>query len=723
MPLTDTGYVLQYTGLRFTDDLFTLDKKYIDPDTSLSPFQAFVERFSNLGALVIRNHLSHGKRAGLLQQIARIDYTTNPVERPAEGRDETGLFFREKMGGRPMHASVTATQTYEHNAHCTLGQSKVLNTRAQPLIHVNSRGYYGEQGIWDIIHSPVWNVGRSMQFELKNQGFKYVACPVGTTPEQRALLDHAIRTYHQLDGTTLRLDDHSELFTADIPTLDIITDDKKTYTSESNGLAIRVKFSGAPMDPAPLGWIIHEATGEILPQDITEDIIRVTAISKGEFYKRTKAQQAILQAGRLSNTSGLGLFIQNQAFNAMYHIFDHLQKYDFDPRPMLDGTLSAMKNRLKERLEREPDVIDDLLTGALLNELVEPLHVTRSRSERETLPIRFTNSSHICCNNLKAIAYAFDLKDCEGAILFKAYDDTPLVEPSPTMIDVKLNGELATPSFNTGMHVSAVLSTADLVAEQMILEQLLARSLESEAPIESSDLYKLCIDVLEDEEKARTLVTQLMELARTIVVYGKNPDAPKLALGLQYSYCQDLVTLLREGLGLEQLARISCLFGFPGKSTQEVMDEMSQGDQEKLQKMLKALYKIGNHLQSSPSTSVEAEHAHGINTGIIPLIEHLCPSLIPELHGIMSLRPKASVPAATLENMHRRLSTQDFMKGCPFLAHRRKESSAPVVTPESSTYTYTAEIAQLLGGIGHFLWENKTHIAVAAGAIAANYLM
>ncbi|AHE67067.1 Dot/Icm T4SS effector Ceg17 [Legionella oakridgensis] len=722
MPLTETGYVLQYTGLRFTEDSFTSTNQYIDPDVSLSPFQAFVERFSNLGALVIRNHLSHGKRAGLLQQIARIDYATNPVERPAEGSDEIGLFFREKMGGRPIHATVTTTQAYEHNAHCTLGQGKVLNTRAQPLIHTNSKGYYGEQGVWDILHAPVWNVGRGMQFELKNQGFKYVTCPAGITSEQRSLLDGMLRTRRPRleEDNTLHLED-TILTAADISTLNIITDDKKTYTKETNGLAIQVKFSGAESTPAPLGWIIHEATGEILPQDITEDIIRVTAISKGGFYERTKAQQAILQAGRLSNTSGLGLFVQNQAFNAMYAIFDYLQKYEFDPRPLLDNALFVMKKRLTEKFASEPDVIDDLLTGALLNEIVEPLHVSRPRSERAALPIRFTNSSHVCCNNLKAIAYAFDLKDHDGASLFKSYDDAPLVEPTPSMIDRRLNGELATPSFNTGVHVSAVLSAAGLVAEQMILEQLLARALESEAPIEASDLYKLCLNVLENEARAGALVRQLMELARTIGVQGKNPDAPKLALGLQYSYCQELVAALREGLGLDQLARISCLFGFPGKSTQDVVTEMSRDDQEKLQTILKALYKIGNHLQSSRHTSVEAEHSHGLNAGVIPLMEHLSPSLIVELHGAASHRPKASVPAVTPENIHKRLSTQDFVTGCPFLARRQKERRIAIVSPPP--VEPSRGIAQLLSSVGSFLWENKTHIAVAAGAVAVEYLI
>ncbi|CEK09921.1 hypothetical protein [Legionella hackeliae] len=327
------GITLSYQGARYGEAHF--DKNgYLDFNSDLSPLEAFAERFKNIGALVIRFHLGQGQRAGLLQQVAKFDYSNNPVERPAHGNDEVDMFF----DGSDVSSSKAVGQSLEFASHLPLGRSKLLNERAQPLVHVNKQTTYGEQALWDIIHAPVWNVGRNMRYELTKQGFIYIACPSTVSPTVRRGIDKELRESGKpVDSVFSKFGLKLEI--SQISKLGFYMDDMQEYTNESNGLAISTpeheKF-------APLGWIVHDQTGELLPQEITEDIIRVTAISEGGFYEKRPAQQKILQAGNLVNSSGLGLFIQNQAFNAMYVIFDYLQKYNFDPRPLLSTSLSIV---------------------------------------------------------------------------------------------------------------------------------------------------------------------------------------------------------------------------------------------------------------------------------------------------------------------------------------------------------------------------------------------
>ena len=687
------GVTLSYHGARFIYSSFVNDSYNAD-DSNLTPLEAFTERFKNIGALLIRFHLGQGQRGGLLQQLTRSNYAENPIERPAKGGDDSAVFFKDD--------AQSTENILEFLSHQPLGRSKVLNERAQPLLHVNKSNVYGEQGLWDILHAPVWNVGRAMKYELKKQGFIYLACPPGMNNLDRAFLDKRLTT-SGMPFNEVFDEQGLSATTGEISKLSYCLDDEKKYTQEENGLAIGV----GNKDYAPLGWIVHAETGEILPQGITEEIIRVSAIAEGGFYEKRKTQQQILQSGYLKNTNGLGLFMQNQAFNAMYVIFDYLQQYNFDPRPLLDGSLLAMTKRVDELMKKDPSVIDDFLTGALQDEMVQPLRVSQAKSKRTVLPLRFTNSFDVTLNNLKGIAYAFDLKDSNGQPIFREYDDSPIISQAKELTDAKVNGVLVAPSFSTGGHVAAILSTAELVAEQMILEQLLPEAFVTNDASDSA-LSQLIVKCL-GEDKGKKLLDELLAEATNAPRTNNKP-----VCGVQFEYCHKLVQLLRKGLGLDKLQSILAQFAQPGVSTQEVLESMNQEELLEFSAALKILHITGSMLQKSPLTSAQSEHSRGINAGLEPLIACLNPHLAHELEIASKSIERAVVSPIDKGVLNDRLSTQIFTQ-CPFLSGQMKKQKEVVsevnvehtVTPQSTGYSFF-----------NTLWNNKGAVLAATASAA-----
>lgn len=652
--LAKNGFTLKYQGARYTPSSF-VEGCFIDRSDEFTPLQALADRFSNLGALVIRYHIGQGQRAGLLQQVSKSTYALNPVEKPAKGADDAALFFDAT------DLNVVG-QTYEFASHLSLGRSKLLNERAQPLVHVNKHELYGEQAIWDIIHAPLWNVGRTMQFELDRQGFSYIHSPAHLCSDKRTALIAAlgasttpsikILKSYEVDATPVKIQE-----------LEICLDDKKEYTQEANSLAIKVARTDD--DFLPLGWIIHQPTGQILPQFITEDIIRVAAIAKGGFYEKTPGQQKILQSGNLKNTTGLGLFTQNQAFNAMYAIFDFLEQFGFDPRPLLDKSLSIAYQRLQKKCSDEPEIIDDFLVGALQAEMVQPLRVSQAHSQRSILPLRFTNPFKVSLNNIKAIAYAFNLRDQSGVPIFKAYDDSTVTHATTEHLDHVVNGQLAFPSFNTASSVAVILSTSALVSEQLLLEQLL-----SEAVLHptGSLFSQICISILGETEGP--LFCDAMIAATS----DFPADGGRFILGAQFEYCQPLLRQLREGLQLEQLPMLVALFANPEASTAEVVECLDGASKEQLTNIVRNLYKIGTLMQRSPLTTGEPEYSRGIIAGLEPLIIRLAPALAAELGIVVTEAFVTTIPPIDKERVRDRVSIQAYTK-CPFLAGRRPATS------------------------------------------------
>ncbi|KAK4887954.1 hypothetical protein LTR49_028906 [Elasticomyces elasticus] len=162
--------------------------------------------------------------------------------------------------------------------------------------------------------------------------------------------------------------------------------------------------------------------------------------------------------------------------------------------------------------------------------MVQPLRRDREGLQAEwpeRLKQQFTDSR----NGAKAIAYAFDLRDRWGRSLLQKGTHSPAYLPS---IDQPIHAELISPDLVGPKNIAAILSTAVLVAEQYILEQVLTR-------------------VIRGDERAYDTLTALLgnaialdavTIARKIMSSTDDSAAP--LLGRQFCSCDNLIAVIRQ---------------------------------------------------------------------------------------------------------------------------------------------------------------------------------
>ncbi|GAB4189161.1 MAG: Dot/Icm T4SS effector Ceg17 [Simkaniaceae bacterium] len=599
------SYTLKYEGIKFGKE-----GKYPVSEASTST-ERLAKSFSNMGALVIRYQLGQGQRAGLIQQVARQNYEQNPVQKRAKGGDQEDLFEYE-WDKTP---TCAATQKLEECAHATLGRGKLLNERAQPLVHVNQKKLHGEQYLWDSMHATVWHTGIAFGSQLAKQGFTYISAPKGISPKDHQKITEALEKNEFTIENEEILVAGFRLNTFSPSKISLGFDGE--FKETTNGMLIS---EGGKGEAAPMGWMLHKERGKIVPQDMLEDMIRIIRISKGGFFELAPEQQKILQGGLLRN-NGFGLFTQNQTFNALYTISQKLEKdFGFDPEKLLGSSIKTTSKRVHDFFSK-PENLEDFLTGALLNEMVQHLRVTQPASTRSELPLRFTNPFIVQHNNIKAIAHAFQIEDSLGNPVFQAEE----ISDDPRLIDCCLNGDLALPSLSLGKHAAAILSSAILVSEQMLLEQLIRESVNANSEEGLTALLeKITGSSGPNVSKA---AKQLFMMASQV---KKDENGP--ILGLQFDYCDPMVSLLRETLHFDKLILLVEHLEKEGIYTEDaVADFLTKNTEEDVKQPLLNLYRLAGVLQENPKTSAEKEGSKGILAGLAPLIRKISPQMSQEL--------------------------------------------------------------------------------------------
>ncbi len=599
-----SGFTLHYDGAKFGPNTPTIPS-FEGERKAETATEKLAQMFSNIGALVIRYQIGQGQRAGVIQQISRQNYESNPIQKPANGADQTDLFETEFN----LTPACAATRRLEKAAHRTLGKNKILNERGQPLVHTNKGKLSGEQDLWGKMHATVWHTGIDLAGQLSKQGFLYICCPVGMGREDYDLINQEMSAgKFKVDGNEIvvagrrfQTYDPKQFY---VNRNSVHLDPELVGTFQENGLLV-----DAGKGKAPLGWMIHRNNTKIVPGDMLEDLVRTIRISQGGFHDLSPGEQTLIQAGRLKNTNGLGLFEQNQTFNAMYVICDHLEKeYGFNSELLFGTSLTVASKRVAEFFTDLVNV-EDFLTGPILTEMVQSLRVTRSASKRKELPLRFTNPFIVTDNNVKAIAYAFDAQ-YNGMPLFQLES----MEKNECLLDVHVKGQLALPSLSYGKHASAILATSILVSEQVLLEQLIREAFVKDGKEGVVDLLML-IPINEE------IACRIAELAA-----DAKSDANGPILGLQFDYCDEMVALLRPALGFNLLIELTQKLEQEGKLTDEALEELYQTHpKEELFRAFTTLKGLADYIQRNPSTSAEAEGSSGIAAGLEPLLAKLFP--------------------------------------------------------------------------------------------------
>lgn len=644
------SFTLRYDGMKFetpeNKPTESKEDKKKEPAAGPEKVKKFGYTFSNIGALTIRYQLGQRHRAALLQQIALENYAQRPVQQPAAGGDEQNIF------GPNMQSSDTAKQTADllKYSHATIGRGRVVNERQQALKEKNKpAGTAGELLIWDMMHHVVMLAGMTFAGQLGSQGFVYVAAPEDDDPEKHAKITEALQKgdFEVKDGNVHVLGVVLPRIAPENVKLEF--DAKKETTFQDNGFVISSTDPKVTLARGPVGWLMHSEQKKILPQDLTEDCLRIMKVGTARFHSLSQADKDLLQGGRMAANKETTI-TQNALFNALYAISIDLNRdFNFDPEKLLGDRMEEASEKLTKHFAN-PNHLDDFLTGILLTEMTQALHVSQETSNRKyeinyKIPFAFT------LNNAKAFAYAFNIQDSKHhpVLIPDAPGQNPLSK-DPKLIDVAVNGKLALPALTSGKHAGAILSTAILVTEQLFMEQLLRDALNNDTV---EELLKKIMG------KSREVPRIAKELKNMAAGYERDERGP--IMGLQYAYCEPMIQLIRKELGFETLIEVAEALENSGKSTVEtlktfesVVDEsviepltgmpVRDNLMPQIEGALKKLYLLGEMLQSNPNTDASSEMSRGINAGLIPLILKMTPELGKRLKLHLEVQGEYQVP-------------------------------------------------------------------------------
>jgi hypothetical protein len=656
------GFTLKYSG-----------RKFQEKDDSVQGMDALRKNFSEMGALAIRFQLSLAQFAALLGPVCEENYEENSTEYTAEGKNQSDLFGLSRSGSKVSHD----TKRLEQSAHYVVGIGKILNERSQPLRYPNTSMTRGGESIWDTIHFSVWQTGINLSSQLSKQGFVYLCHPEEIDAEQyKQITEELSRGEFEFimenEKKVVKTRSGMVIETSAIPSNSKIDlDPQHLQTYQNNGFVIHANDKVAPM-----GWIIQEKNKKLVDPEWAEDIMRVIRISKSGFRRLPEEQGKLLMLGLMKGNEHI-LHTQNRSFNAMDILFENLEKeYGFDPAKLMDDCVTTRVFGQIQKDAQEKTVVEDLLTINLALEMVQPLKATLPKSTRHPLLKQLTNSYKVSQNTLKAIIYAFDLTKKDGSSALYLDPEKPL-SMDEDLIDVRINGQLATPDLTNPKNTAALLSVAVLVSEQMIVEQLLRDTVRFGVDHSSAQALKA---ILNNEELFLKLQYQAASLPT-------NQSGP--ILGVQFPYCEEIVAQLRENLGFNQLIEL----------IQELEDEQTVEMSPRRLNALKTLVAIGETLQQVETTSGVKVNSRGILAGLIPVIHKLAPSLYLELPNKNTLLPMTS-PLIT-EPKVKEDAESESIEACPFLSAKVsakksvknphvQEDRAPVVTKDQTTGSWCA---------------------------------
>ncbi|WP_454780983.1 Dot/Icm T4SS effector Ceg17 [Legionella sp. WA2022007384] len=628
------GFTLKYTGTRFKYD-----------DTSVHGMEALRKNFSEMGALAIRLQLSLAQFAALVEPVCEEHYKENSTEHTAEGKNQLDLFGL----GKEISTVSQETKFLEQSSHYIVGKGKILNERSQPLKYPNTEGFRGGESIWDTIHFSVWQTGINLSSHLSKQGFLYLCHPQGVDAQQYQLITQEIdkgefELITEQGKKIVKTRSGRVIETSPIPSnTKINLDSEHAHTYQDNGFVITVNGQEAPM-----GWIIKEDNKKLVQPEYAEDIIRVIRISKSGFRRLPEDQGKLLMLGLMKGNEHI-LHTQNRSFNAMDILLEILEtEYGFDPEKLMDAAVTKRVFEQMQKDAKEKDIVEDLLTINLAFEMIQPLKTTLAQSVRHPLLKQLTNSYPANQNTLKAVIYAFDLEKRNGSPALHLNQEQPL-SIDEGLIDVRINGELANPELTNPKNAAALLSIAILVTEQMIIEQLLRDAVRYGE--EHPNVHALKVMLNDDK-----LFLKLREQASHLPCNESGP-----ILGLQFSYCEEIIAQLREKLGTKHLIKIIHQLE-NGESMDSNPDAIIA---------LKELFNVGELLQQLEQTSGSKAHSRGINGGLSVVIQTLAPSLYNEL----SSRIHFDLPDYSLMPTESKKDETSF-DVCPFLSGKLKDQSS-----------------------------------------------
>lgn len=590
------GCYLRYSGRRYGPGGHSTDAIHAEPR-----LEKLKREYSQLGALAIRFIFGMRQRAALIQQITREGSLIDSILLAA-GRGGNQSIDELFSPSNSTSIARTITRELEKISLGTLGRGKVLNECGNAVKKINTEGISGEFSLWDSLHAPLRGAGAHLLSELSKQGFVYLCHPRGMTEAEYLQTTSELKhgDFEVLNRDVLKLRTASGMILEGapaMPRIKITIDENLADTYQANGIVIHVEGR----ECAPLGWMFCSGLNSIVDPDCCENLTRVVVFARGGFHGLSNGQKRRLQSGIFLD-NGLTALLQNQTFNAMLFVVGQLERdYDFDPSALLpDAMLDTTYSNI-QRIAASGEAVEDFLTGALLTEMAQVLRITQPGGTRTALPLVLSNSFEEILNNSKALAYAFGLRTSDGLPVLQLGDERDHFSLDANLIDVRMHGQLRYPTLRNGKHIAAIIATAILVSEQVLLELLIRDAI---VLGDAAPGYKALKMMLKTEKRFRRLALEM----------PMNKSGP--VLGLQFPHCDRLVELVREALGHDDLAEWVIRL-----SRQQDSPNIEVGQSPAVTGALNNLRSFGNILQELDSTSAAPCGSRGLNAGLQALSE------------------------------------------------------------------------------------------------------
>ncbi|KAK4908151.1 hypothetical protein LTR49_022930 [Elasticomyces elasticus] len=563
------------------------------PDTQSGQTEQFVALLSSIGALAQHQNLVPRQTIALLRSTSERPehYANARVEHAGLGGDESGLFCSADHETSTHKATIRLCQIALH----PIGKSRILNELGQPIRQQNKKGIAGQLALFDLLHSAVWRVGFGLPAALDEQGFRYGITPTGLGPKLHDTLSAMVEAgqYSINQNGQVAIGDLL-LETESFANISIAPSPDSPFTPK---LLVKRKSESELVHPS---GVVVSLTHVPIKRDHAIGLLKLLKIAQVGWYKMDQPSRDVLLSGILTENSDATqtLMTQNHSLNAISPIFTELENMTgFSMKRSLDVYVGTTVNRMRSTFRNQDELKEAFLCGDILNEMVQPLRRDREGLQAEwpeRLKQQFTDSR----NGAKAIAYAFDLRDRWGRSLLQKATHSPAYLPS---IDQPIHAELISPDLVRPKNIAAILSTAVLVAEQYILEQVLTRVIRGD---------KRACDTL-TALLGNAIALDAVTIAREILSSTDDLAAP--LLGRQFCSCDNLIAVIRHACKTNYLIQyIERLF--TGGSTAPNVNTSAA---------LAIIGHIGDKVTEFMRSTSPDIHGRGISVGISLVRQHL----------------------------------------------------------------------------------------------------
>ncbi|HEU5048607.1 MAG TPA: hypothetical protein VFT64_12280 [Rickettsiales bacterium] len=483
----------------------------------------------------------------------------------------------------------------------------------------------GLNTVMELSHSPALQLAKSVNDVMHEQGFLYIE-GVPQDSERREDIRRMLEAQNytidgnKLRGTIRRDGGEAEEVALSVHSVsaglksDFIPGSGVDYKGNATDYQFGISTNG--QISKPLGWII-DPQGGVVDENLATHWAIFNKLRSGGFYELNGPQQRMLFSGSFNAEKyDMGGFNGIRSTIAM---LEQNHGLDMSTSALLredpEGHSHMMAIIRSQLMNHKATLPNDLLLANAVAQTLCPVNPPdfdqlrpvqgEGRNAGADLTGIGTQNDHI--RSVHPFKYAsYDLQTDTFKQIAKTFgleleDGTPLIASDDM---------LRAPQVTAGRDASILLGYGIIALEQTIIEQVLTRALEGDRACRET------LDSIGEAVHSPDFAQRLLAAAENIT---RRDGVKHFGLGRQHENCRELTEIVRESLGLNELAKM-----MEHLVEREGIGEINREMHTALSNMWLASDRI-HTLSSIPYPG------QGMKAAFTPVVECLAPSLMPEL--------------------------------------------------------------------------------------------